>query len=180
MLIILIPLLIGSVLTLFTTIFLEHMKIKKENNIRKRQLISGCRARTYLITQILRELAMYKVHKQYYRRASQLEQSPDKEDSFKKHYKKGQEQRMTETKLAENVANYFELVSEYSILTKNVDRFYEHFEKIYHFEHPKSTNFAIINSLDELEKGLETEEKRLNEKYKEFTSILEAIQKEMR
>ncbi|RUA35225.1 MAG: hypothetical protein DSY77_02985 [Bacteroidetes bacterium] len=172
----LIPLLIGSGLTLLTTFFIEQWKTGKEKEVKKQQLVSRGRAKTYLLTQVLKDLAMYKVHKQYYLRASQLEQNSEKEDSFKKHYEKGQEQRITEAKFDDNIAEYFELVTEYSILTKKVDYFQKHFQDIFNFEHPKSSNFANIDSLSELVDGLNNEEKRLNDKYKKLTAILEQIQ----
>ena len=176
----LIPLLIGAGLTLLTTFLIEQWKTRKEKEVKKQQLVSRGRAKTYLLTQVLKDLSMYKVHKQYYLRASQLEQNSDKEDSFKKHYEKGQEQRVTEAKLDDNIAEYFELVTEYSILTKNVDHFQKHFQDIFNFEHPKSSNFADINSLNELVEGLKNEEKRLNDEYKPLTAILEQIQTAMK
>ncbi|HET9057466.1 MAG TPA: hypothetical protein VFN30_11540 [Chitinophagaceae bacterium] len=176
----LIPLLIGAGLTLLSTFLIERWKTSKEKEVKKQQLVSRGRAKIYLLTQVLKDLAMYKVHKQYYLRASQLEQNSDKEDSFKKHYEKGQEQRVAEAKLDDNIAEYFELVTEYSILTKNVDHFHQHFQDIFNFEHPKSTNFAGINSLNALVEGLKNEEKRLNEEYKKLTTILERIQTAMK
>jgi hypothetical protein len=68
----LIPLLIGAGLTLFTTFLIEHWKTGKEKKLKRQQLVSRGRAKTYLLNQILKDLAMYKVHKQYYLRASQL------------------------------------------------------------------------------------------------------------
>lgn len=176
----LIPLLIGAGLTLLSTFLVEQWKSSKEKEIKKQQLVSRGRAKTYLLTQVLKDLAMYKVHKQYYLRGSQLEQGADKDDSFKKHYEKGQEQRVAEAKLDDNIAEYFELVTEYSILTKNVEHFHQHFQDIFNFEHPKSTNFAAINSLNELVEGLKNEERRLNEEYKKMTTILERIQTAMK
>jgi hypothetical protein len=175
----LIPLLFGSGLTLLSTYLIERLKISKEWKAKKQQLVSRGRAKTYLLTQELKDLAMYKVHKQYYLRASQLEQNSNNDDSFKKHYEKGQEQRLAEAKLDDNIAEYFEIVTEYSILTKNVDHFNPHFQDIFNFEHPKSSNFAAINSLNELEDGLKNEETRLNEEYKKLTTILEQIQTAM-
>lgn len=176
----LIPLLIGAGLTLLSTFLIERWKTSKEKEAKKRQLVSRGRAKTYLLTQVLKDLAMYKVHKQYYLRASQLEQNSDKDDSFKKHYEKGQEQRVAEAKLDDNIAEYFEIVAEYSILTKNVDHFNQHFQDIFNFVHPKSSNFAEINSLNDLVDGLKNDEKRLNEEYKKLTTILEQIQTAMK
>lgn len=176
----LIPLLIGAGLTLLSTFLVEQWKTSKEKEVKKQQLVSRGRAKTYLLTQVLKDLAMYKVHKQYYLRASQLEQNSDKEASFKKHYEKGQEQRVAEAKLDDNIAEYFELVTEYSILTKTVDHFHQHFQDIFNFEHPKSTNFADIKSLNDLVEGLKNEEKKLNEEYKKLTTILERIQTAMK
>ena len=63
---ILIPLLIGAGLTLGTQFAIEFWKTKKEKEQKRQELISKGRAKTYLIAQILKDLAMYKVHKQYY------------------------------------------------------------------------------------------------------------------
>ena len=173
-------LLIGSILTLSTTYLIECWKARKEKDEKKIQLISRGRAKTYLLSQILKDLAMYKVHKQYYLRASQIEENSDKEDSYKKHYEKGQEQRVTEAKLDDNIAEYFELVTEYAILTKKLDHFSQHFQDILTFEHTKSSNFSEIISLSDLAEKLKKEEKKLSDDYKKLTGILEQIQNTMK
>jgi hypothetical protein len=65
-------------------------------------------------------------------------------------------------------------------LTKNKDHFNKHFQGIFNFEHPKSSNFADIESLDKLVNRLKQEEKRLNDEYKKLSEILEEIQVSMR
>jgi len=176
----LIPLFFGAVLTFLTSFLIDLWKIYKDNKVKKQQLISRGRAKIYLISQVLKDLAMYKVHKQYYLRASQIVQGSDKGDSFKKHYEKGQEQRITESKLDESIADYFETVTEYAIVAKNIDRFQRHFQSVFDFEHPKSSDFADIKSLKNLVIKLRDEEKRLNEEYKNLTDILEQIQTTMK
>ena len=116
----LISFLSGVVLTSLFNFLIERWKTSKEKEAKKRQLVSRGFAKKYLLTQLLNDLAMYKVHKRYYLRASKLEENSDKEDSFKKHYEKGQEQRVAEAKLDDDIAEYFEIVLEYAILSKNV------------------------------------------------------------
>jgi hypothetical protein len=174
---ILFPLLIGAGLTLGTQFAIELWKTDKEKKSKKHELISRGRAKTYLIIQLLKDLAMYKVHKQYYIRAFQIDND---EDSFKKHYEKGQQQRETEAKLDDTIADYFQLVTEYAILTKNHDHFQQHFEKIFHFVHPKSSKFTDYTTTTELVPALEKEEARLNEEYRKLTAIFETIQTSMR
>jgi hypothetical protein len=174
---ILIPILIGAGLTLGTQFAIELWKTDKEKKSKKQELISRGRAKTYLIAQVLKDLAMYKVHKQYYIRAFQID---NEEDSFKKHYDKGQQQRETEVKLDDTIADYFQLVTEYAILTKNLDHFQQYFENIFHFAHPNSSKFTDCTTTTELVPGLEKEEARLNDEYKKLTDIFEAIQISMR
>lgn len=176
----LIPLLIGAALTLLTQLLIELYKTNKEKAAKKQELISKGRARMYLIAQILKDLSMYKVHKQYYLRGYAITtDAAEKEDSFKKHYEKGQEQRNTETRLDDNISEYFQIVSEYIIISKNKDDFQQLFDSIFHYTHPKSYKFADCNTEAELVKGLEKEELRLNEEYKKFFQIFETIQTEM-
>lgn len=174
------PLLIGAGLTIVTQLLIEFWKSNKETNQKKQELISRGRAKTYLIAQILKDLAMYKVHKQYYIRAYKLStDTVDKEDSFKKHYEKGQEQRHTEAKLDECIAEYFQLVTEYIILVGKKDHFKEHFQQIFQYTHPKSSKFENCFTDQELIAGLEEEEKRLNEQYVTLRNIFESIQTAM-
>jgi len=147
--------------------------------------VSRGRAKTYLIAQILKDLAMYKVHKQYYYRAAELLEytGPDPEEkiesAMQKHYEKGQEQRETETKLDDNIAEYFELVTEYAIQTKNIDRFHEQFQKIFHYKHPKSSKFIDVQTFEDLVIELENEESRLCDEYKKLADEFEDIQSAM-
>jgi hypothetical protein len=172
-----IPLLIGSALTLLAQFFIEYWKSRKEISQKKYELISRGRAKTYLISQILKDLAMYKVHKQYYARIHSL---GGDEENNKKHYEKGQELRVVESKLDENVAEYFQLVTEYISLTNNKDGFQGRFEKIFQFKHPKSTRFTEYETIDDLIVGLEREEDRLNSEYKKLIDDFEAIQVAMK
>jgi hypothetical protein len=175
-----IPLLIGAGLALLAQFSIEWWKSKKERKKEKQNLISKGRAKTYLISQILKDIAMYKVHKQYYLRASCLtNEAADKADSFKKHYDKGQEQRLAELRLDDNIAEYFQIIMEYTILTGNTDHFKSHFQRIFNYAHPKSSKFQKCNSVDELINELNSEEELLNNKYDEFRNIFETIQSEM-
>lgn len=177
----LIPLLIGAGLTLLTQFFIELWKSSKEDKQKKQELISRGRAKTYLIAQILKDLAMYKVHKQYYIRAYKIAEDPsDQEDSYKKHYEKGQEQRVTESKLDDSIADYFQLVTEYIILTKKKDHFHDHFQSIFNYTHPKASTFENCNTENELVSVLESEEKRLNEEYVKLREVFESIQTSMK
>lgn len=174
----LIPLLIGAGLTLLAQFVIEYWKTDKEKEVKKRELISKGRARTYLIAQVLKDLAMYKVHKQYYARAAAIE--ADGSDSFKKHYEKGQQQRETEVRLDDNIAEYFQLVTEYSIVTKNHDHFKQYFGEVFNYVHPKSSKFSDCNTEQELVAGLQNEETRLNSEYKTLIDLFEKIQSEMK
>lgn len=175
-----IPLLIGAGLTLLTTWLIELWKSKKETKQKTQELISKGRAKTYLIAQIIKDLVMYKVHKQYYFRWSELSSDEkDKEDAYKKHYDKGQEQRATESKLDENVAEYFQLVTEYMVITKRLTELQVHFQNVFQFHHPKSSRFKDLKSTSDLVHALHREEKRLNEEYQKLIDIFETIQTSM-
>ncbi|MBL7760874.1 MAG: hypothetical protein JNK08_09275 [Sediminibacterium sp.] len=171
------PLLIGAGLTLLTQFLIEFWKSRKETNNKKQELISKGRAKTYLIAQILKDLAMYKVHKQYYRRAHGISISQaDKDDNLAKHYQKGTEQRATESKLDENISEYFQLVTEYIVLTRHKDHFQRQFHSIFYYEHPRPSKFDNCNTEEELVTGLRDEEKKINQEYNMFRDIFESIQ----
>jgi hypothetical protein len=169
-----IPVLVGAGLALLAQFLVEMWKRKRENDLKKTELIAKGNAKIYHISQILKDLAMYKAHKKYYYRAYELKFAWD--DSYKKHYEKGQEQRITESKFDENIAEYFQIVTEYSILSKKTKDFQGHFQKIFYFVHPQSNNFKNCNTQEELINGLKEEEKRLNQEYISFRDILEKIQ----
>lgn len=173
----LIPVLVGSFLTLIVQSILEKSRNKKEEEQRKRELISEGQAKIYLIAQILKDLAMYKVHKQYYIKAHKINGS---EDSFKKHYEKGQEQRKTEMKLDEKIAGYFKLVSEYDSLTNSEDITPKQLKKIFEYQHPVATKFEKCETLDDLVEELKQDEKRLNKEYERFFDIFQDIQSKMK
>ena len=80
----------------------------------------------------------------------------------------------------QTIADYFQLVTEYAILTKNLDHFQQYFENIFHFAHPNSSKFTDCTTTTELVPGLEKEEARLNDECKKLTDIFEAIQISMR
>ena len=175
---ILIPFLIGAGLTLFTQFSIELWKFWKERNQKKQELISKGLAKMYVILQAIRHLAMYKNHKQYYYRAHEMNTADI--DSFNKHYDKGQEQRDTEIRLAENIAEYFQLATEYAILTKSKNYFQKEFETVIYYKHPQASNFKDCTTEAELDEKRRTDEARLNEEYKKFFAIFEGIQKLMK
>ncbi|HMG82244.1 MAG TPA: hypothetical protein VK559_04345 [Ferruginibacter sp.] len=173
----LIPLLIGAALTLIIQLLIEIYKSSKLRESKRQVLISKAKAKTYLIAQTLKDLAMYKVHKQYYIRSFQITKDPiEKEDSFKKQYEKGQEQRSTEMKLDDNIAEYFQIITEYIIVTKNKKNFQQFFDTIFHYQYPKSSKFDNCHTSEELIAELDIQERSLNEKYKVFLNSFESIQ----
>jgi len=176
-----IPILIGASLALATQFFIEIFKSSKDKKKRKQELISKGKAKMYLIGQILKDLAMYKVHKQYYMRSYYLETNQvEKEDSIKKHYEKGQEQRITETKLDDSISDYFQIATEYSIITNNNDYFDKLFDPIFHYAHPKSSKFTNCTINSQLEIELVKEEQRLNTEYEIYFSCFKVIQATMK
>jgi hypothetical protein len=121
---------------------------------------------------------MYKAHKQYYIRSHQI--CEDNEDSYKKQYEKGQEQRAVEAQLAETISEYFEIVTEYHILAGEQEDFKTVYESIFTYVHPKPPRFTGTTS-NELETELNKEEERLNKIYTEnFLSKFNAIQDSMK
>lgn len=167
-------LIIGALITYFSQYFLEIRRTKKEKEKRKQLIISKGRAKVYQIEGTLRELAMLKVHKQYYFRFSVLFKD---DNSYKKHYDKGQEHRIALPKLENYIAEYIELVAEYNFLTSNSNDFKQDLDKIYDYELPKSFIFLEICKKNDLQNALKEEENRLKNKYsKEFVSLFKDIQ----
>ncbi|PXY44292.1 hypothetical protein [Flavobacterium hydrophilum] len=177
---VLIPLLIGAGLTLLTQFLIELWKSKKESKLKKQELISKAKAKTYLIAQIIKDLAMFKTQKQYYIRAYRLaKQRNDTEeykDNYQKHYDKANNLRSVETKLDESIAEYIQIVSEYIILTKSKENFEEYFQFLFNYNHPKALKFENCNNEDELIAEHSIEEKRLNGEYLNLNQALHNIQ----
>jgi hypothetical protein len=177
----LVPLLIGAALTFLAQWSIEWWKSRKDRKIFIRGLISKGKSKVYLISQILRELAMYKAHKQYYISAIDLShKEEDIDDFYKKHYEKGQEQRQTETKLSEHISDYFQIITEYVVITKQVDKFENYFEQITNFKHPKPLRFEGVSNSKELEEKLTIEENRLNSEFDILRTIFNEIQNSMK
>ena len=173
----LIAVLVGVAIALLPQLLIECLKSNKENIRRKHELISRGRAKAYLITQILKRLAMYKVHKQYYARASKLiADVGGKEDAYKKHYEKGQEQRETELLLNNIISDYIQIATEYAVLRKNLDDFNRAFQNIFNYKHPKPSKFENCKTEQELVAELQEEETKMNESYMDFLGIIELIQ----
>lgn len=169
--------LLGAAITLVTTLLIEKYKSWKEDKIRKIELISKGQAKVYLIAQILKDLAMYKVHKQYYIRACKINYT---DDLYNKQYEKGQEQRLTEAKLDVNISEYLQIVSEYISVSKNKIDFQSFFDKITNFTHPKSSKFESIETIAALTANLQNEEDNLNKEYKNLIDILNNTQSNMK
>lgn len=166
----------GALITLITQLLIEFLKTFKEKKNKKRELFSKGIANTFLIFEVIKELVMYKVHKQYYWRAYEINKLVD---NFNKHYEKGQEQRKTEAKLNSMIAEHYQVVTEFAILTNQISLFEAPLDQLLHYVHPKSDNFKDVN-FENLITQLNDEEKKLNEKYKTLTDIFEKIQTLMR
>jgi len=174
---VIIPIIIGAFLAYLAQWRVENLKNNRDRNKRKNELIALAWGKTYMIDFLLKALAMYKTHKKYYYRASVLEiASPeDAKDSFDKHYEKGQEQRIAESKLAEQIAEFFKIVIEYSAIVNKTEKFKPLFNPIYEYAHPKPSNFEK-ETLDSLVNALKVEEERLNVEYKNYLKIFKDIQ----
>ena len=175
-----IGILIGATLTFLAQWSIEAWKSRKERKSLTRELISKGKAKVYLISQTLKELAMYKAHRSYYVSAIELGGTKAEVDDFyNKHYEKGQEQRQTETKLSELISDYFQIVTEYQVITKQDNKFENYFDRIISFDHPKARKFQNVKNAGDLESKLNEEESRLNTEFDKLKFIFNSIQKLM-
>jgi hypothetical protein len=173
----LIGILIGATLTFLAQWSIELWKSRKDRKRLKRELISKGKAKVYLISQTLKELAMYKAHKQYYLSAIELSQKKEEIDDFyNKHYQKGQEQRQTEIKLSEHISDFFQIVAEYQVITRKGNKFENYLDRIIQYEHPKPLEFDKVSNPKELEEKHSAEEKRLNLEFDNLRTIFNDIQ----
>lgn len=172
---VLIPLLIGAGLTLLTQFLIELWKSNKDSKNKKQELISKAKAKTYLIAQIIKDLAMFKTQKQYYIRAYKLakqrNETEEYKDSFQKHYDKANDQRTVEGKLDENIAEYFQILTEYINITKSKENFEPLFHAIFNYDHPKASKFEDCNNDAELVTQHSVVEARLNSEYSTLNQL---------
>lgn len=153
-------------------------KNKRENQLLILELEASIFSQKFLISNILKDLSMYKVHKQYYYRAAELLETtgPDPEEeiksAMKKHYEKGQEARQTEEKLDHALESIFKTVFQLSNLKKQPLK-KDLMRQIVEFSHPKSDKFKTIESSDELPIALEKEEHRLIKEYSSLNAMIE-------
>ena len=61
-------------------------------------------------------------------------------------------------------------------MTKNHDRFNQYFGDVFNYVHPKSSTFSECNTEQELIIGIQKEEDRLNEEYRNLIGLFEKIQ----
>ncbi|GAB5527402.1 MAG: hypothetical protein Roseis2KO_52740 [Roseivirga sp.] len=168
----------GALLGFLLSQFGAWQKNKREDRLLILELEASIFSQKFLIKTILKDLSMYKVHKQYYLRAADLLEftGPDPEEdiksSMRKHYEKGQEARQTEEKLDHALQALFKTMFQLSRLkNKTLDK--DLMSQLVDFEHPKSDKFKEIASLDELPKALEREEKRMIDDYSVFNNLVE-------
>lgn len=176
---------VGSILTLLSQYCFDKRKEKKEKREKKDLLSSKIGKNVFLIGGTINTLAMYKVHKQYYKRAFQIEdasndpeQKKHADDSFNKHYEKGQEQRNIEQKLDELIAELYELSMHYcySFNKKEKDTITRNFEVLMAHYHTKSSTFEDINDLSLLAEKAIKEEKELKKRYQELNALVKEVE----
>ncbi|MBA4242142.1 MAG: hypothetical protein C0448_15565 [Sphingobacteriaceae bacterium] len=167
---------LGAGLTLLIQWVIEGKKNKRTDKVSKRQLIAKAKAKIFLISRLLNTLAMYRVHKQYYGRAATISQDKsDSDDSWKKHYEKGQETRVTEAKFDTAISEYIEIVIEYMQLSKSKSDIEPELKTIYEYSFEKSSDFANCKTIADCISTNKSEEARLREEYKKYLTVLDNL-----
>jgi hypothetical protein len=167
---------LGAGLTLLIQWTIERKRNKRSDEVSKRQLISKAKAKTFLVSRLLNTLAMYRVHKQYYRRVAELEQ--DKEEcksAWDKHYAKGQETRETESKFDSAIAEYIEIVIEYMQLSRSKNDIEQELKVIYDYAFEKASDFNQCKTITECVFENRKDEVRLRDVYKKYLTVLDNL-----
>jgi hypothetical protein len=167
---------LGAGLTLLIQWTIEGKKNKRDDEVSKRELIAKAKAKKFLISRLLNALAMYKVHKQYYKRIAELtKDKKDIKDSWEKHYEKGQETRDIEAKFNTAISEYIETIIEYLLLSKSKSDIELELKTIYEYSFEKSSDFANCKTISDCISANKLEEIRLKEDYKKYLIIIDNL-----
>ena len=167
---------LGAGLTLLIQWAIEGKKNRRSDEVSKRQLISKAKAKIFLISRLLNTLAMYRVHKQYYRRTAELTQDKkDAEGDWEKHYEKGQETRETEAKFDTAISEFIEIVMEYMQLSKSKNDIEPEVKTIYDYSFEKASDFNQCKTISECITTNRQDEIRLRDEYKKYLKVLDNL-----
>jgi len=176
----LIPLLIGSSLTLLTQFLIEFRKTYKENRNKKIEIKAELIRLTFLLKDHYRELAMHKAHKHYWYAQYRFEKTtnkpnPDEVNKFYDyHIISANKVRETEIKIADSFSEYCKKVNKLQALThfNNEIQEYQNYK-------PSKPKDIWSNVQQELYKIEADEEERLRKEYERYIEIVKNINKKL-
>ncbi|MCJ7933328.1 MAG: hypothetical protein MUW56_06735 [Chryseobacterium sp.] len=176
----LIPLLIGSFLTLGTQIYFENRKNKKDKDNQILDSKSELERLISLLRHNYNELAMHKSHKHYWYAQFQYEENletPNVNDVnkfYNYHIESSSKAIMTENVIAENFSNFTKEISKIQHLTKQniqINNLYNEY-LTYTPKKPQDIMSVHRSNLYDLARK---EEDKLKEEYQEYIKILNDI-----
>lgn len=178
----LIPLLIGSILTIVTQFIFDYAKNKRE---KKQQVLESkieLEKLIFLIRGDYKELAMHKAHKHYWYAQFEFESNIENsnqsevEKFYNFHIDSNNKARETESKISEKFSNFCKNVSKIQYTTSLNEKIDPLIQRYLDYVPNKPNDlFATVRS--DLQKLARKEEDRLKNEYDEYLKILIEIKK---
>lgn len=181
----LIPLLIGSGITLLTQLLMDIRKNRKESRSEVLLTKAELEKLKHLLRDNYRELAMHKAHKNYWYAHYKFERKKKDIDNaevdkfYNYHINSSSRVRDTENKIANNFSEYCKQVNKLQYLTKFNDKVKELILEYIEYKPDKPKDIVAENQ-SELYLLEREEEDRLLEVYQHFITIIEKINNELK
>lgn len=171
----------GASIALVTQVLVFQLSKSKEKKNQIRELIADERRIAYMLTAYYKDLVMHKVHKQYWYRTSEIHYSntEDRKDSHSRHFKSNEKAFNRLNDIRVTTAEYFKVVTSFTILTGENKIIQETLDKIKSFVPRKASTFAEVKTYSELLKAQGIEEDSLNDVYLYYSDCYNKINQEM-
>ncbi|RKR80289.1 hypothetical protein BDD43_0385 [Mucilaginibacter gracilis] len=170
---------IGAISAILVQVVTYLLTTKKERKNLRIGLIAEERRISHLLKEYYKELVMYKVHKQYWFRVSELEGKFDNNtDSYKMHIARNEKSFETKTKISVITSEYFKTVTHYTILTGQNKFITQLLFDIQSFDPRSCSEFPRI-ALTKLRQAAKREEADLNKEYLYYSLCFDKINLEM-
>jgi hypothetical protein len=174
---------IGAIVALTTQFLSSKLTTKREQKKIRTELIAEERSLAYLLTQYYVIYIDEIILSAYYLRLAAIANEAGIGGNNDMLYESGNESlnraEKTDEKIRINTANYFKIITHFTILTKESTKIISLFEGLDDFKKPIHS-FADCKNIADLNSLREKELKRLKEEYRYFANTYYKIFKEMK
>ena len=173
--------LIGATAAIIPQIIMHFLDRNKSKRQEIRNIIGEERRLAYLLEEYYKELVMYKTHKQYWYKASVLNEFNEKErdEAHKTHLEKNKKSFESMDKIRLAMADYVKNATLFLKLDGEDDKIENILVEIKEFKPRKASEYEGIESSSDLFKAQDIDEDELNEEYRFYSNSFEKIYNQM-